>query len=54
VRRIGCAANQLVAMGYTGVRRYAEGKQDWQEAGLPLEAEVPASVTRHVKAWVVG
>lgn len=34
------AANQLVAMGYTNVRKYAEGKQDWQEAGLPLETAV--------------
>ena len=31
------AANQLTAMGYSNVRKYAEGKQDWQEAGLPLE-----------------
>ncbi len=31
------AANQLTAMGYTNVRKYAEGKQDWEEAGLPLE-----------------
>lgn len=31
------AANQLVAMGYSNVRKYAEGKEDWQEAGLPLE-----------------
>ncbi len=31
------AANQLTTMGYTNVRKYAEGKQDWQEAGLPLE-----------------
>ena len=31
------AANQLAALGYTDVRRYPEGKQDWQEAGLPLE-----------------
>jgi hypothetical protein len=30
-------------MGYTNVRKYAEGKQDWQEAGLPLE--VPAGAT---------
>lgn len=30
---------QLVAMGYTNVRKYAEGKQDWQEAGLALEGE---------------
>lgn len=32
------AANQLIALGYTNVRKYAEGKQNWQEAGLPLEA----------------
>lgn len=31
------AANQLTAMGYTNVRRYTEGKQDWVEAGLPVE-----------------
>ena len=33
------AAGKLQAMGYTNVRRYAEGKDDWQEAGLPLEVE---------------
>lgn len=31
------AAAELEAMGYTNVRRYAEGKDDWQGAGLPLE-----------------
>lgn len=31
------AADQLVAMGYTNVRRYAEGKKDWEQAGLDLE-----------------
>ena len=36
------AAAQLRALGYTNVRKYAEGKQDWEEAGLPLE--VPAAV----------
>jgi len=30
------AANELRALGYTNVRKYAEGKQDWTEAGLPL------------------
>jgi hypothetical protein len=25
-------------MGYTNVRDYAEGKQDWIEAGLPVES----------------
>ena len=30
------AANQLAKLGYTNVRKYAEGKQDWHEAGLPL------------------
>lgn len=36
------AANQLTALGYTNVRKYAEGKQDWQQAGLPLETGAPA------------
>ncbi len=36
------AAHQLSALGYTNVRRYAEGKQGWQEAGLPFETEVSA------------
>jgi rhodanese-related sulfurtransferase len=36
------AANQLVKLGYTNVRKYAEGKQDWEDAGLELVAEVVA------------
>jgi rhodanese-related sulfurtransferase len=36
------AANQLAKLGYTNVRKYAEGKQDWEQAGLPLETEVVA------------
>jgi len=35
------AQARLIAMGYRDVRKYAEGKQDWQEAGLPLETGVP-------------
>jgi rhodanese-related sulfurtransferase len=31
------AANQLSAMGYTNVGKCAGGKQDWQDAGRPLE-----------------
>lgn len=31
------AADTLRAMGYSNVRVYAEGKQDWIEAGLPVE-----------------
>jgi rhodanese-related sulfurtransferase len=37
------AANQLTAMGYTNVRKYAEGKDDWMAAGLPVQA---AATTR--------
>jgi len=37
----GIAANRLTALGYTNVRKYAEGKQDWIEAGLPTESGVP-------------
>lgn len=32
------AAQQLEAMGYGRVRVYVEGKQDWIEAGLPVQA----------------
>ena len=28
---------KLATLGYTNVRRYEAGKQDWAEAGLPLE-----------------
>jgi rhodanese-related sulfurtransferase len=30
-------AERLVAFGYTNVRRYAGGKNEWRDAGLPLE-----------------
>ena len=32
-------ANRLVALGYTDVRTYREGIQDWVEAGLAVETE---------------
>ena len=31
------AARQLAALGYTNVRHYAGGKQEWTAAGLPVE-----------------
>jgi rhodanese-related sulfurtransferase len=34
------AAAQLRALGYSDVRKYAEGKDDWRAAGLPLESGV--------------
>ena len=33
----GAVAARLAKLGYTNVRRYEAGKQDWQDAGLPLE-----------------
>ncbi|HZO29115.1 MAG TPA: rhodanese-like domain-containing protein [Chloroflexota bacterium] len=33
----GIAARRLVALGYANVREYAEGKEDWVAAGLPVE-----------------
>ena len=36
------AARVLEQMGYTNVAVYAGGKQDWQEAGLPVETGVAA------------
>ena len=35
-RNSAIAAGVLRQLGYTDVRVYAEGKQDWEEAGLPL------------------
>jgi rhodanese-related sulfurtransferase len=37
------AANKLIALGYTDVREYAEGKADWIEAGLPVESSSRAT-----------
>jgi rhodanese-related sulfurtransferase len=38
----GCAnsgqvAERLTALGYTDVRKYKEGIEDWTDAGLPVE-----------------
>jgi rhodanese-related sulfurtransferase len=37
-------AAQLRALGYLNVRKYAEGKEDWRDAGLPSRSA--AWVTR--------
>lgn len=37
------AAQTLAAMGYTNVAEYEEGKQDWIEAGLPIERDQQAA-----------
>lgn len=34
----GIAAARLRELGYTNVRDYAEGKQDWLDAGYPTES----------------
>ena len=44
-RNCEIAANQLASMGYTNVRKYAEGKDDWQAAGLALEMHTPAEAS---------
>ncbi len=38
-KKPGRSARELAALGYTNVRDYAEGKQDWIDAGLPVEGE---------------
>jgi rhodanese-related sulfurtransferase len=38
------AAHQLTRLGYSNVRKYPEGKQDWQDAGLPLEVASTVAV----------
>ncbi|MHB1536782.1 MAG: rhodanese-like domain-containing protein [Acidimicrobiales bacterium] len=37
----GHVATALTKLGYTNVRKYAEGIQDWVEVGLPTETGVP-------------
>jgi rhodanese-related sulfurtransferase len=34
------ATERLTELGYTGVREYAEGKQDWIDAGFPTERDL--------------
>lgn len=36
------AARRLSALGYANVREYAEGKEDWVNAGLPVERGIAA------------
>jgi rhodanese-related sulfurtransferase len=33
------AARELTEKGYTHVRDYAEGKEDWIDSGLPVESD---------------
>lgn len=33
-------ANRLARLGYSNIRKYAEGIQDWTEHGLPVESTV--------------
>ena len=37
------AAERLVELGYTNVREYAEGKQDWIDAGYPVVRDAAAA-----------
>lgn len=34
------AQNELIALGYTNVRKFPGGKQEWESADLPLETTV--------------
>ena len=36
-------AERLASLGYTDVRRYEQGKDDWVDAGLPVETGAPAT-----------
>jgi rhodanese-related sulfurtransferase len=40
----GQVARRLTALGYTDVRKYAEGIEDWTGAGLPTESAVSQAV----------
>ncbi|SBT39894.1 rhodanese-like domain-containing protein [Micromonospora auratinigra] len=37
----GRVADRLTALGWTNVRKYAEGIEDWVGAGLPTESGAP-------------
>ncbi len=39
----GHVAAKLEKLGYTNVRKYPDGIQDWVEAGLPTEQGVPTT-----------
>jgi rhodanese-related sulfurtransferase len=36
-------ADRLIALGYTNVRKYRDGIEDWATAGLPTESGRPTS-----------
>ena len=38
----GHVASALTKLGYSNVRKYAAGIQDWVEAGLPTKTGIPA------------
>jgi rhodanese-related sulfurtransferase len=42
-RNSDLAAARLVRLGYSDVRRYVDGKQDWVENGLPIERTAMAA-----------
>lgn len=44
------AADELIALGYTNVAEYVEGKQDWMAAGLPVETGACCMKTQAKKA----
>lgn len=37
------ASRRLAELGYTNVHEYVDGKQDWIDAGLPVEQTIKAS-----------
>jgi rhodanese-related sulfurtransferase len=39
------AVRELAEMGYTHVREYVEGKQDWVDTGLPIVSDLPRERT---------
>lgn len=43
-------ANRLEKLGYTNVRKYREGIQDWAEAGNTVEQTVAARRPRRVRS----
>jgi rhodanese-related sulfurtransferase len=43
----GMAAQKLLALGYTNVKAYEGGLEDWEAAGLPIEKENQQKMACH-------
>jgi rhodanese-related sulfurtransferase len=50
----GMAVEKLLTYGYTNVKAYEGGLEEWEEAGLPIEQDAAAHQTNSIPAKVQG